>query len=249
MASALFRAVYIVWATGLAAAPLPPAEQILDKFVEVTGGQAAYEKISTQYATAAIEFSGKNIAGKLTLYQAAKSRSYVLMELPGVGQFEQGTAEGVAWERSAMLGPRLKTGPERAAALREADVQSRVLWRNHFAKAETAGEEEIDGRRCYKIVLTPNEGEAETRFFEVSTGLLVRIDRIVRSQMGEVPAQTILGDYRPVGGILTAHSLRQKTMGQDFVTTIQTIEYNADIPDSRFALPEDVRALAAAPKP
>ena len=41
------------------------------------------------------------------------------MELEGVGKIESGMDKGVVWEKNLMLGARIKSGTERAQALRE----------------------------------------------------------------------------------------------------------------------------------
>ena len=56
---------------------LPKAEVILDKYVEVTGGRAAYEKVQTQITTGTMEFVGKGIKASLTSYKAQIGRAHV----------------------------------------------------------------------------------------------------------------------------------------------------------------------------
>lgn len=231
-----------------AAADKPPkAEDILDKYVEATGGKAAYEKIRTEITTAGLEFVGKGVGGTLTMYQAAPNKSYAVLDLAGVGKIEMGTDGEVAWEKSAMQGPRIKSGEERASAMREATMHSRAFWRDLYKSAELAGEETVDGQPCHKVILTPKEGKPETRYYDKKSALMVRVDVLAKSPMGEVPAETRVEDYRQVSGILIPHRLRQKVLGQEFTTTIQTVEFNVKLPGDRFDLPDDVKALL--PKP
>ncbi|MGH9662600.1 MAG: DUF620 domain-containing protein, partial [Bryobacteraceae bacterium] len=235
-------------ATGMPVAAqdkLPKADEILDRFVEVTGGRAIYQKIRTELAIGTMEVVGKGVKGMMTLYQAAPNKMYVSIEIEGVGKMEQGTDGDVVWEKNAIQGPRVKSGEERAAALREADIRSRLNWREAFDKAEVTGVESVDGDPCHKVVMTPKEGKPETRFYSRKTGLLVRKDVIAKTPMGEIPAQSYIGEYKLVDGILTPHRITQKVLGQEMQTSLQSIKYNADIPSSRFDLPDEVKALAA----
>jgi len=199
------RKAVLVLAAVLCACPLrvtqkrpPTAERILDRYVEVTGGKAAYAKIRTEVNTGAIEYVGKGVKGPVAAYLAGDDSSYLVLEIPGAGKIEQGTTHGVAWERSALMGPRLKSGEEKAQALREAGVTPRADWKKHFVKAELAGEETVEGQACWRVVLTPREGKPETRFYDKETGRLVRVDQTVTSPMGEIQAQTYVEDYRAV---------------------------------------------------
>jgi hypothetical protein len=239
-------ALLLAWVATGALAPAadqapPKAAAILDQYVEATGGRAAYKKVHNEITNGTMEFVGKGLKATLTSYKAEGGKSYNVAEIPGVGKIEQGTDGEVAWERSALQGPRIKQGEERAAALREAAFNAD--WRDLFQKAELAGEEDVDGVRCYKVIVTPKEGKPETRYYDKETHLLVKVSKVVKTAMGEIPAQITLSEYKPVNGILSARRVRQAAIGQEFLVTINSIEYNAGLPNNRFDLPEDVKAL------
>ena len=226
-----------------AADTLPTGEAILDKYIEVTGGKAAYEKKVTEVSTGTLEFTGKGVKAHITSYQAAPNKSYSVVEIEGIGKMEEGADGTVAWERSAIKGPRLKSGEEKAVSLRAANIQHDVRWRDFFQKVECTGVEPIDGHICYRVVLTPKEGQTETRYYDKKSYLLVRTSMILKNEMGEIPTEMSVSDYRRVDGILMPFHLKQKVLGQEFTITHETIQNNVDIPKERFALPADVKAL------
>jgi hypothetical protein len=239
-------ALLVVWMAGgagarAAAAAPPKADVILDRYVEATGGRAAYQKIHNEVASGTMEFVGKNVKATITSYKAEGGKSYNEVEIPGAGKIEQGTDGQVAWESSALQGPRIKQGEERAAAFREADLSGD--WRKLYKKVELAGEEDVDGAACYKVILTPDEGKPETRYYDKKTHLLVKASKIVKTAMGEIPADITLSDYKAVDGILSATKVRQSAIGQTFLITINSIQYNVEMPKNRFDLPGDVKTL------
>ena len=66
-------------------ADLPPtAEQILDRYVEVTGGKAAYDKLHNRVSQGTMEIAGLGITGKFTLTQGEPDRMYLEAEIPQV---------------------------------------------------------------------------------------------------------------------------------------------------------------------
>jgi hypothetical protein len=224
-------------------AALPKGEAVLDQFVEATGGRSAYEKIHSEVSIGSFEFTGKGIRGTANSYKAAPNKSYMAMELPGIGKIEDGSNGEIAWNRSALQGPRIKDGDERAAAMREATFNEPLHWRKLYKGAETVGIESVDDKVCYKVILTPLEGKPETQFFDRQSHLLVKFAMTLSSPMGEVAMETRLGDYRKDGDILTPHRLELSAMGQNFVITIDTVKWNEEIPKSRFDVPADVQAL------
>jgi hypothetical protein len=228
--------------------PLPTGEAVLDKYIAVTGGKAAYEKVHTQVSTAVMEFIGKGVKANMTLYHAEPTRSYMVVEIEGIGKMEEGTDGSVVWERSALKGPRIKTGEERAVSLRAAALQHDTHWRDYFTKVECTGVEPVDGHVCYRLVLTPRDGQPETRYYDKGSSLLVRTSMIMKTEMGEIPAESSVGDYRKVDGVLTPFLVKQKVLGQEFTITLQSVKNNVEIAKDRFALPDDVKALAAQSK-
>jgi hypothetical protein len=231
-----------------AADPLPSGEAILDKYIEVTGGKAAYEKVHNQISNAVMEFTGKGVKANVTMYHAEPSKSYTVIDIEGIGKMEEGTDGTVVWERSALKGPRIKTGEERAVSLRGASLGHDVRWRDYFSKVECTGVEPIDGHVSYRVVLTPKDGQPETRYYDKASSLLVRTNMIMKTEMGEIPAESMVSDYRKVDGMLVPFLVKQKVLGQEFSVTVQSVKNNVEMPKDRFALPEDVKALAAGTK-
>ena len=103
--------------------------------------------------------------------------------------------------------------------------------------------EPIDGHVCYRVVLTPKDGQTETRYYDKKSYLLVRASMILNNEMGEIPVEMSVSDYRSVDGLLMPFQIRQKALGQEFTVTHQSIQINVEIPKERFALPDDVKAL------
>ena len=127
-----------------AADPLPSAESVLDRYVQVTGGKQAYDKRKTEIAHGTLEYTSLGIKGTITRYAADPDKYYASLDIEGLGKVEMGVNGQVAWENSALLGPRLKSGVERAEAIREGSMNSTVNWRKLYPKVETVGTETVN---------------------------------------------------------------------------------------------------------
>lgn len=226
---------------------LPKAETILDHYIEVTGGKAMYQKRTSEIATGSVEIPAAGIKGTLTRYAAEPDKSYVVIDLEGVGKIERGVVNGVAWEKSAMQGARILSGDEKTSALREAVFNGSLNWRKLYPKVETAGVASVNGEDCYKVVLTPAEGKPETNYYSKKTGFVVKSEVIVTSPLGEVPAEMIASDYKDFAGILSPSKMVQKAAGQELSFTIDNVKANEAIPPEKFDMPADVKALVDKP--
>jgi outer membrane lipoprotein-sorting protein len=238
----LLAAVVLGSSAGLAADELPKADTILDKYIEVTGGKAAYEMNHSEVSTGTMEFVGKGINGSVASYRAEPNKSYTEIDIQGIGKVKEGSDGNVAWSLSAMQGPRVKDGEEKAGAIQAARFNAELNWRDLY-KAETTGSETVQGSDCYKVLLTPKEGMAMTRYYDKKSNLLVKMVMTVKNPMGEFPVESLVSDYRKEGAILLPHKVTQKAAGQEITISIDTVKYNAEIPKDKFDPPEEIKAM------
>ena len=241
LAMAVTLAMAGAGARAVAADDLPKAETILDKFVEATGGKAAYQKVHSEIDTGTMTISG--ITGTHMTYKAEPDKVYTEIVIQGVGKIQDGSNGKVAWSNSAIQGPHVKEGEEKEFSLITARFDSDVNWRSIFPKVETAGTEAVNGKDCYKVTLTPKTGRSMSRFYDKESGLLLKSVMTMTSAMGEVTVESTLEDYRKEGDLLRPHKISNKAMGQQFSVTVDKVEYNPEIPASRFDLPEEIQAL------
>jgi hypothetical protein len=247
------RRHFIVGLLGTAAAfaadPLPSAESILDRYIEVTGGKQAYQKRKSEISRGTIEYAALGVKGTYVRYAAEPDNYYSTLEIEGLGKVEMGVTGGIAWENSALLGARIKSGVERAEAIREASLNSNLDWRRLYSKVATESIETIDGEECYKVVMTPLEGPPEIGYYQKKSGLEVKMTTVGVTQMGEIPMELVISAYKNLGTILAPSKMTQKAGPQEMVITLDSVEANPKIPQERFNLPAEVQALAAKTKP
>jgi hypothetical protein len=229
--------------TVAAADDLPKAETILDKYVEVTGGKAAYAKVHNEISTGTMTLGAMGITGKVTAYQAEPNKQVVEVEIEGIGKVREGTDGEVAWGLNPMQGPRIKEGEERDKSIEAARISAEAQWRDLYKSAETAGVETVDGKDCYKVVLTPKTGSPVTKWFDKESNLLVKSSTTLKTAMGDIQSESTMSDYRKEGDILLPHKTVSHAMGQEITITIDTVKYNAEIPKDKFDLPAEIQAL------
>ena len=169
---------------------LPPVEKVLDKYVEATGGLEAYKKVENRVVKATLDIAGQGISLDLTIWVAKPDKSYTAIESEMIGKMEKGTLGDVAWETSMMTGPRILEGSEAALARYGAILDVMAHWRDNFVKYELTGAENVGERPCYKVHLVSNEGIEQTAFFDSESGLLVKMEMVVETPMGNVPMES-----------------------------------------------------------
>ncbi len=224
-------------------ADLPSADSVLQRYVQVTGGKAAYDAVKTEVATGAFNIKAAGISGTIKIYQALPAKGYAVVDIPNVGKMEEGTDGTIAWENSAIQGARIKTGDEASAAIRESAMDAHTNWKKYYKSAEVTGIETVDGKTCYKVLMTPLSGAPETDYYDKDSGLLIKQSATYDTPMGKIPMEVTMSDYRKQGDFLLPFHMEQHMAGQEFETVIDKFDFNPDIPDSRFALPDSIKAL------
>jgi len=222
---------------------LPKGETVLDKFVEVTGGKAAYSKIHSEATTGTMEFKAMGLKGKLTAYAAEPDKRYSEIVIDGVGKIQEGSNGEIAWGMSAVQGPRIKEGDEKAETLLQGKFNPDFTWRDLFKSVETLGVETLDGKECYKVLLTPKAGAPITKWYDKQNGLLLKMSLTSKTPMGDIQSDSAFSDYRKEGELTVAHKIVSHVSTMELVMTVETVQYNAEIPKDKFDAPAEVKAL------
>jgi hypothetical protein len=235
-----------LWAPlSMAQAPAksPEAEKILERYVEAIGGRAAFDKLQNAVSKATLDIPSVGIALDVTVYSARPNKFRSSAQSPAIGSIERGTDGNIFWEKSTMQGARILEGEELAEAFREAAFEGLVYWQTLYDSVAVTGADTVAGNLCDKVEMKAKTGKARTLFFDRKSGLIAKTRSVAATQMGDIPVDALVSDYRKVGDVLQAYKTVMTVMGQDRIITATSMEYNAAIPDSVFALPTDIKDL------
>jgi CubicO group peptidase (beta-lactamase class C family) len=227
--------------SGPATQPVPKAEEILDRYIEVTGGAKAHAAVHTVVTRSKGTFAGIPIACEE--YQAVPGKYHITLNMGGLGTSYYGSDGQTVWEMETG-DTKIVTGRQRDADLRDNNPARDLRWRDYYEHVECKGIVDFDDRKCYNVHLTPADGLPEDRFYDCQTFLLIgRKITIEDDTFGMVPIEEVYGDYTRYGGILLPATRGMKVAGMEMVLKVQSLEINAEIPDSRFELPPAVKEL------
>jgi hypothetical protein len=234
--------VFLPWASAQQPASqdaLPAGESVLDRYVEATGGAAAYKSRTSETVTGTLELAAAGLTGQLRVH-VKPGLMRTSIELPGVGLIERGVKDGVAWSSDPFAGPQIDQGFEGEFMVANALPGATARWREVYKTVETTGIEDVNGEPAYRVVHTLGKGGALTGFYGVASGLLLKFEFTAQ---GAALAQ-LMEEYQQLGGTLTPTRVVTTMMGQRVsVIRFTSAETNVEIPDERFDLPEAVKAL------
>lgn len=243
--SGSFNAGVAIADDAAAAKALPPGKEIVEKYIEATGGRAAYEKLTSRITKGTLDVPAQGLKAKLTIVQQAPDKGLVQTEFAALGMMKQGSDGETAWANDPMQGARILTGGEREMLIRQFRFDGDTDWQKYYKAAETLAVEEINGSPAYKVKLTPTtEGMADSiAFYDQKSGLVVRMDTIMQSPMGEIAVVSKLSEYKEFDGIKIPTSTTQEAAGMTMSMTIESVEHNQPIDAAMLELPPDIRKL------
>ncbi len=222
---------------------LPSGEEIIKRTIDAQGGREAMEKVTSRVSRGKFEVPAQKLQGTVQAFEQAPDKQYKIIEIPGMGRIESGTNGDVHWEFSQMTGARILEGDEKAINERQSRFNAILHWKEYYKGAETVGVEDVKGSPAYKVKLTPKTGDPEYVFYDKETYLPVKMEMVFKSQMGEIPIEVFMNNYRDIDGVKIAHEISQSMVGMQQTITIQKIENNPKIPGEKFELPKPVQAL------
>jgi outer membrane lipoprotein-sorting protein len=241
----LKKAVFLTLAGALLASPVAAQDldEVLNNYYEAIGGIEAWEALQTMRMTGSMVMGGMGVEAPfvVTVMRPNMARiEFTFQGMTGVQAFDGETA----WMVMPFMG---RTDPEvmpddmAKDVIERADIDgSLVGWRESGHQVELLGMEETAGTEAYKLEVTKKNGDVEYWFLDAEYFIPIKVEGTAQVQGRTVEFETILSDYKDVGGMMFAHSIEAKPKGAPSgqVITLDQIEVNVDVDDSIFMMPE-----------
>lgn len=227
---ALVAAALVLFAAPSAAQTLPPAQQVIDRYVQAIGGRDKARSFQSRRLSYEMNVSGMVI--NMDVAMRRPNLGVVNMQTP-MGEVRSGVNGDVVWA----IGP---GGAQRLQGAQAEDVRIRTAFDadvlfDVYPTMETVERATYDGKDCYKVRMVTAGGTEIFRCFDVNTGLLLAA---TQTQQGmEVTA--VFDEYKEFDGLKYPARSTASAMGQTVVTTLTDVSH-ADIPLAAFAVPAEI---------
>jgi hypothetical protein len=222
---------------------LPPAREVIARYVEAFGGRDALVKHTSMHSTGTFEIASMGMRGTMESFSAKPNRVLIKVTFPGMGEMRQGFDGEVGWSIDPASGPNVLEGRQLAERKQDSDFLNMLHEAARFSAMETVERVTFEGKDAYKVKLTRTSGDVYHEFFDVESGLLVGSIVSRESPMGRIEATSVMADYKTFGGVLLPTRITQKGAMGEIVITINSVEFDNVAPET-FALPPEIKSLA-----
>ena len=216
------------------------AETVMNKYIEskygVAKGKALDKKLKKiKDITVRMDATIQGQSINVTRYQKAPNKFANAITM-GTMVIQKQAFNGTAGKSSGMQGSKDITGDDLEDLKLSSVMFLDAKYTDHGITYELLGVEPINGEDAYKMVQTKPNGDTETEWFNVASGLKVKSMSVQENDEMPEPITVIseLSDYKEVNGIMFAHKTKQSFGPQTLDMTVTAIEINTKLGDEVF---------------
>ena len=212
----------------------PSGEQLLDKYVQASGGRAAIDKISSRVMKGTIDFGGKSLP--IDIYSKDPEKRLSVTHLPdGDSVTAFNGSEG--WLGSPGRPLREMHGSDLDGAAIDADLHLATHLKNMFSEMRVLGTKNVGDHEAY-IVVGQREAKPPIQlYFDQQSGLLVRMLRFGETALGWLPTQIDYADYRDTDGVKIPYRWTLARPSGRFTIQGSDVKQNVPVDDAKFVKP------------
>ena len=222
------------------AARAQTVDEIIARNVQALGGMEKLQSVQTLRSTATLKMGSFQAALESENKRPDKVRQeFILQGMAQVSAYDGNTG----WQVNPFQGrkdPELLSADDTKDLKIAADIDGPLVnYRQKGSVAELVGHDSVEGTDCYKIKLTLTNGDVRYYYLDSDSYMVIKLETqtIIRGALQE--RETYYGDYENVGGVYFPFSVEsaQKDQPDRAQVTVEKIEVNVPLDDSRFTVP------------
>lgn len=221
---------------------VPDPSTLIDRCRQAAGGKEKLESVRSIQITGTIEMPAQNIQGTLQAWLKS-DRALIVAELPGIGQIRSGIYDQVGYELSDITGARLLDETEKKQLMDGLNPDNQFQRFLELKDPHVTGPETLGNRTAWKLQGKTAEGDTESHWIDTETFYLLKSRITLHHQMGKIPVEMTLSEYRSVDGIPFPSVIVQQTGPAVQKIHLTDIRLNPTINDNVFVLPDQIRQL------
>jgi photosynthetic reaction center cytochrome c subunit len=210
-------------------------DQLIEKYVQASGGADALKKFTSRVETGTMTAGGNSTPVEIS--EAAGKRA-VVSRGPNGENFTVSTGTS-GWSGSTGRPTREMSSDDAWSTIVGSDFGLPLRLKEFFPQLRRGRPEEIDGAAT-TVVMANAPGKPQARlWFDSNTGLLVRMLLLADTPVGRIPTQIDYADFRDVDGVKMP--FRITTSGTNRRSTVQIagVKTNVPVAETLFTQPAE----------
>lgn len=210
------------------------AKDVIEKYLTAIGGRDALAKVEDRTTI----MRGTAMGQSITLIAKQKSPNKLRQEIKAGGMEQTVLFDGEKGMMNAM-NQKIEVKDKELEALKiEANMEFMMNPESFGIKLFYEGTEKVNLKDANKIKMILPSGLRWFSYFDVESGLKVKEEKELQTQMGLMNQTFMFEDYKEVEGIKYPHKIVQSAGGQSIDVTVSSIKVNKGLADDIFVIIE-----------
>lgn len=202
---------------------------VIGKYIEATGGKAAYNAIKDYKMVMTDESGAMQIA--VTVKAPNKAKTVTSM---GGKVLQEQIFDGEKGKIIMNGAAKMLEGKELESLKYQSIFNRELQYEKLGFDLELKGTEKVGDKETYKVKVTSPDGKAVTEYYDTESGLKLREVR-----MEELMGQTMkvildISDYKEVSGMMIPHTIKQTAATQVATLKVKSCKANTGVSDDEF---------------
>ncbi|MFZ1518951.1 MAG: hypothetical protein WAU11_09265 [Ignavibacteriaceae bacterium] len=210
------------------------AKDIIEKYLDAIGGRDALSKVEDRTTI----MRGTAMGQSITLIAKQKAPNKLRQEIKAGGMEQTVLFDGEKGMMSAM-NQKIEVKDKELEALKiEANMEFMMDPESFGIKLFYEGTEKVNSKDAEKIKMVLPSGLRWFSYFDVESGLKVKDEKELQTQMGLMNQTFTFEDYKEVDGVKYPHKILQSAGGQAIDVSVSSIKVNKGLSDDIFVIAE-----------
>lgn len=210
------------------------AKEVIEKYLSAIGGRDALLKVEDRTTI----MRGTAMGQSITLIAKQKAPNKLRQEIKAGGMEQTILFDGEKGMMSAM-NQKIEVKDKELEALKiEANMEFMMDPESFGIKLFYEGTEKVNSKDAEKIKMVLPSGLRWFSYFDVESGLKVKDEKELQTQMGLMNQTFTFEDYKEVDGVKYPHKILQSAGGQAIDVSVSSIKVNKGLSDDIFVIAE-----------
>jgi outer membrane lipoprotein-sorting protein len=210
------------------------AKEVIEKYLTALGGRDALARVEDRTTI----MRGTAMGQSITLIVKQKAPNKLRQEIKAGAMEQIVVFDGSKGMMSAM-NQKIEVKDKELEAMKiEAVMEFLLDPESYEIKISYEGAEKLNSKDAEKIKMVLPSGLRWFSYFDVESGLKVKEEKELQTQMGLMNQTFTFDDYKEVEGIKYPYKIVQSVSGQSIDVTVSSIKVNKGLADDIFVIAE-----------
>lgn len=223
--------------TGPPSLPVPAgvtAETVLQAYIDALGGQEKLDAVKDVVTNSSMALPGMPMEASNVTKRKRPHYLFQEMSVAGMGTISKTVYDGKTAKISGMGGNQEVSGEDAAMFEAQAKLFGETTYLEDGYKLELKSIQFLDGVKAYAMEVTDPNGETNTEYYDVESGLKLREEQTMESPEGPITVSTSFADYREVDGVMFPFTIIVNQGQQKINMSVKSVEVNSGLKTSAF---------------